>query len=76
MRIISEASEIYLRENYLEECTMRQYIRDSFESGAEFYKNHIIERLEFALKMMQERRHDVAGLGAPISLLKEIIEEN
>jgi hypothetical protein len=32
--------------------------------------------LEIALKLMKERRHDTAGLGAPIHLLQEFIIEN
>ena len=34
------------------------------------------ENIRFALKIMEERRHEVAGLGAPISLLKNILENN
>ena len=34
-----EAAKQYLIDNFLEECTMRQYIVDSFESGYEFCLN-------------------------------------
>lgn len=34
-----------------------------------------IEKLELALKLMKDRRHEMAGLGAPMLLVKEAIEE-
>jgi len=41
MKTIEEAANGYILENYLEQCTMRQYIKDSFESGVEFAQRWI-----------------------------------
>lgn len=35
----------------------------------------VIEKLELALKIMQDRRHEISGLGAPIRIIKDVIEE-
>ena len=66
MNTIEEAANGYILENYLEQCTMRQYIKDSFESGVEFAQRWIpateepeVNEFGFTEELLtkDERRH-------------------
>lgn len=57
MQIVKEQADIYIRENFLEQTSMRSEIRDAYESGAEFLKkmiDPIIQKHKDRLKTIKE----------------------